>query len=251
MSNTVKFTNKNIKVIAHQGLFGLERGNSCQAFIAAGNRESYYGIETDVQRTADGHYVVIHDENTKALTGTECIVKETSLDELRSLILFDTDMAHDRADMRIPMLQDYIKICKRYEKISVLELKALFAPEHVREIVDIIRDMDHLQNTVFISFHREDLIALREYLPDQPAQYLITSWNDDIKDFVLKYSLDVDICWPALTEEIFRDMKACGLTVNAWTLDDKEMAETFDSWGLDFLTTNILEGTDYNLGFKN
>ncbi len=251
MANTIKFTNNSIKVIAHQGLFGLERGNSCQAFIAAGNRETYYGIETDVQRTADGHYVVIHDDNTKNLTGVDRAVKDTTLEELRSMLLFDTDMSHDRADMRIPTLQDYIKLCKKYEKVSILELKALFTKEQVREIVDIIKEMDHLHNTVFISFHREDLIALREYLPDQPAQYLITAWNDDIKDFVLKYSLDIDICWPALTDDIFREMKACGLTVNAWTLDDKDLAEKLDSQGLDFLTTNILEGTNSNLGFKN
>jgi glycerophosphoryl diester phosphodiesterase len=35
--NTIKFENKgNIKMIAHRGLSGLEKENTCPAFVAAG-----------------------------------------------------------------------------------------------------------------------------------------------------------------------------------------------------------------------
>ncbi len=250
MPTTIKFQNNHIKVIAHQGLFGLERGNSNQAFIAAGNRETYYGVETDVQRTVDGHYVVIHDTNTKNLTGVERIVSETTFEELRSLLLFDMDMSHDRIDLRIPTLQEYIKICKYYEKVSILEIKEPMAPAHCREIADILRDMGHLHNTVIISFHRENLVALREYLPEQPMQYLTTAWNEDVRDFVVKYNLGVDIRWPDLDEKTFREIKALGLEVNTWNLDDPARAEMYDDWGLDYITTNILEGRNANTGFK-
>ena len=49
--NTVKFEHKNTLVVAHRGLSGLETENTVTAFVAAGNR-SYYGIETDMRRTA-------------------------------------------------------------------------------------------------------------------------------------------------------------------------------------------------------
>ena len=42
--NTIKFSKKHVKTIAHRGLSGLEKENTCAAFVAAGNRESYYGI---------------------------------------------------------------------------------------------------------------------------------------------------------------------------------------------------------------
>ena len=58
--NTIKFDNKNTRVTAHRGLSGLERENTASAFVAAGNR-NYYGIETDIYRTSDGHFVVNHD----------------------------------------------------------------------------------------------------------------------------------------------------------------------------------------------
>ena len=50
--DTIKIKKKKVKMIAHRGLSGLERENTCSAFVAAGNR-SYFGIETDVHRTAD------------------------------------------------------------------------------------------------------------------------------------------------------------------------------------------------------
>ena len=32
-----------------------------------------------------------------------------------------------------------------------------------------------------------------------------------------------------------------GLKVNCWTVDDKEKAEELVAWGVDFITSNILE----------
>ena len=60
--DTIKL-NKNVKMIAHRGLSGLERENTYPAFVAAGNR-SYYGVETDVHVTKDKKFVIIHDETT-------------------------------------------------------------------------------------------------------------------------------------------------------------------------------------------
>ena len=61
--DTTKINRGNTKMIAHRGLSGLETENSIPAFVAAANR-SYYGIETDVHRTGDGRFVIIHDDAT-------------------------------------------------------------------------------------------------------------------------------------------------------------------------------------------
>ena len=44
MGNTVKIDSGKTKMIAHQGLYGLERGNTNMAFVAAGNREKYFPV---------------------------------------------------------------------------------------------------------------------------------------------------------------------------------------------------------------
>lgn len=241
MANTVKIDSKNTKMVAHQGLFGLERGNTNLAFVAAGNREKYFGIETDVHRTKDGRYVCIHDSNTLGVSGIDMDVEGSAFDELRSVCLYDVSGKTGRVDVRIPSLEEYIGICKYYGKKSVLELKTPFTDAEVKEIIDVIGGLGHLEDTIFISFHREDMIAVRKFLPDSKAQFLVTAWNEDIKKFVTDNHVDIDIAWPAVTRENFDDMKACGIEVNIWTVDDPAMAERFAQWGADYITTNILE----------
>lgn len=53
LKDTLRLGLQGVNMIAHRGVSGLERENTCAAFVAAGNR-SYYGIETDIHRTADG-----------------------------------------------------------------------------------------------------------------------------------------------------------------------------------------------------
>ena len=54
MKDTLHLADPKPRMVAHRGTSGLELENTNSAFVAAGNR-SYFGIETDVHRTADGH----------------------------------------------------------------------------------------------------------------------------------------------------------------------------------------------------
>ena len=74
-------------MIAHRGVSGLEKENTCSAFVAAGNR-SYYGIETDVHLTADGRFIICHDNDLKRVAGEDVTIENTTFDELRKIVLF-------------------------------------------------------------------------------------------------------------------------------------------------------------------
>ena len=119
--NTVKVNRGQTQMIAHRGVSWLERENTNAAFIAAGNR-SYYGIETDVHVTKDGKFVIIHDETTERVSLGEynINVEESDYSEVEKIVLPDLDNTTDRKDIRIPLLSEYIKICKKYEKTCVL-----------------------------------------------------------------------------------------------------------------------------------
>lgn len=73
--DTVKIKSNLVNMIAHRGLSGLERENTFPAFVAAGNR-SYFGIETDVRKTKDGKFIIIHDNN----------IDRVSLGELKQML---------------------------------------------------------------------------------------------------------------------------------------------------------------------
>ena len=99
--DTVKFDKKDVKVIAHRGLSGIETENTNSAFVAAGNR-SYWVIETDVHKTVDGVYVIFHDDNTGRMTNKNLVVEEVTYKKLCKLTLNDVIGKQGRRDLIIP-----------------------------------------------------------------------------------------------------------------------------------------------------
>lgn len=238
--NTIKFESGNTKVVAHRGLSGIERENTNAAFVAAGNR-SYYGIETDIHRTGDGKFVVNHDNHLTRVAGENIPVEEVSLSVLQNVVLWDKDDTKDRVDLRPATLENYISICKRYEKHAVLELKSEFTDEEVERFIGIIKSYDYLDNVTFIAFDYENLVKVRRILPTQSVQFLFKEFTDEIIENVTRDKMDVDVYHKALTKEIIDQLHAAGIKVNCWTVDQKEDAERLVSWGIDYITTNILE----------
>ena len=238
--NTIKFKNKDTKVIAHRGLSGIETENTNAAFIAAGNR-SYYGIETDIHRTADGRFIVNHDNNLMRVAGEDIDVETSTLSTLQSIVLYDKDGSKDRADLRPCTLENYISICKKYGKHCVLELKSNFTDEETTRFIDIIKGCEYLDDTTFISFDYENLVKIKNILPQQSVQFLFGEFTDGLIEKLVADKMDVDVYYKALNKEIIDVLHDAGLKVNCWTVDEKEIAEQLAKWGVDYITSNILE----------
>lgn len=238
MHDTIKLA-LGTKMIAHRGVSALERENSHAAFVAAGNR-SHYGIETDVHVTKDEKYIIIHDDTTQRVTGVKGTVEEMTFDQLRALTLTDLD-GSPRKDLTLPSLEEYIRICKKYDKQSVLELKNHMEPRHISAIVELIRSEGWLERTTFISFDLPNMLCLRSLLPDQPLQYLVNSITNDLLDILRDNKLDLDIRFPNLTREFLDACHQNGILVNVWTVDSIDNARRLADWGVDFMTSNGLE----------
>ena len=239
--NTIKFENKgDIKMIAHRGVSGLERENTCPAFVAAGVK-SYYGIETDVHVTADGKFIVCHDDDLKRVAGVDMVIEKSNFDDLRKVRMKDVDGKTNRADLFLPTLEEYISICRKYDKQAVLELKNEMPKEKVWEIAEIIVQMDWFSRTTFISFAGNNLVWLRKKYFQSDAQFLSETFDENVLSFILTNGFDADLCGWCLTKEVVDTLHAAGRKVNVWTLDSLEHAEMARAAGVDFITTNILE----------
>lgn len=238
--NTIKFDKKQTKVIAHRGLSGIELENTNSAFVAAGNR-SYFGIETDIYRTNDGFFVIGHDDNYKRLCGEEIFLEKVSLSTLQGLVFFDKDGTKSRCDLRPSRLENYISIVKKYEKHAVLELKSDFTMEEIEKIIEIIKQYDYLDKLTFISFNYENLLKVKKLLPNQSAEYLFWKITEEEIERLKRDNINVDVWCKELTKEQIELCHNAGLTVNCWTVDEKERAEELAAWGIDYITSNILE----------
>ena len=242
--DTVKIAKKNVEMVAHRGLSGIEKENTCAAFLAAANR-SYFGIETDVHVTKDGEFVVIHDETLERISLGESVVnvEESDYNDFKDIVLPDTDGSRIRQDIRIPLLSEYISICKKYDKICVLELKKHFEEKDLERLVEQIREMEYIDGVIFISFDFKNCVNARKLLPENAVQWL-TKDEEITEEIIEKLSenkLDIDIYYKRLNAENIALLHENGIKVNCWTCDDKESAENLADWGVDFITSNILE----------
>ncbi len=227
-------------MIAHRGVSGLERENTCPAFVAAGVK-SYFGIETDVHVTKDGKYIIVHDDDLNRIAGMDLKVEQTTFDELRKVRIKDTDNVHERADLFLPTPEEYLSICIKYEKEAILELKNPMAEEHVIQIAEIVKNMGWLERTVFISFVGQNLVFLKKHFPNAMAQFLSSDTSDEKIEFMIEHDLEADYNWNSVTKKFVDIMHSHGKRVNVWTVNTLEAAEKMKALGVDMITTNILE----------
>ena len=242
--NTIKIEAKQTKMIAHRGVCGLERENTCAAFVAAGNR-SYYGIETDVHTTGDGGFVIIHDESTDRVSGgVHCVdVEKSPYDALRDVTLLDLDGRGTRCDLRVPTLTEYVRICKKYDKTCVLEVKNRFSENDLVRLVREIESLGYLAQTIFISFSWDNCTDLRRLLPDARIQWLTDlDVTDEMIAMLVASKFDLDIYFERLDAEKVAKLHDAGIAVNCWTVDNAAIGQSLVDMGVDFITTDILEG---------
>ncbi len=106
----------NGRQFAHRGLHDSSKRipeNTLAAYRQA--VEKGYGIEFDVRVTADGVPVVMHDPNTKRMTGTDLVVNEVNYSQLTGLRISGTDQ-------HIPTLAEVLTLVKGQVPL-IVELK--------------------------------------------------------------------------------------------------------------------------------
>ncbi len=263
--DTLKIKNKgNCRIIAHRGT-RLEIENTLGAFIASCNR-SYFGIETDVYKTKDGRYILAHDENTARIAEENLVIEESTFEQLRSL-KYRTGGRYSRKDIVMPSLEEYLDICKNYDKICVIELKKQIGDDSIEEICDIIKKMYSLDKVMFISFDFPTLLTIRRLYPNQRIQFLIDATASTIDDkfangrfeytasdfasnedkvlFMLdtlkKYGFGLDVWDKSVTQQLVDDCHSRGIEVNVFTPNTEQEAQEFIAMGVDFITSDICE----------
>jgi len=132
--------------IAHRGLHDAGAGipeNSLPAFRRAA--EQGYGIEMDVQMTADGKLVVFHDRTLERMCGADLVLTKLTYEELQNYRLGGTqekiplfDEVLREVDGRVPLVIEMkpdgpcikatAKMCKRMEAYRGLYCMESFHP---------------------------------------------------------------------------------------------------------------------------
>ncbi len=169
-------------------------------------------------------------------------VEENDYSNVENIILPDLDGTTYRKDIKIPLLKEYIMVCKKYGKTCILEIKNHFKEEDIEKLIDQIKELEYTDRVIFISFDFENCVNVKKLLPENDVQFLTSKEiTNELINKLYENKLDLDIYYKHLNAENIEILHSKGIKVNCWTCDDKAAAEKLISYGVDFITTNILE----------
>lgn len=187
-------------------------------------------IEIDVQASADGVPVLMHDLTVERTTNGTGAVAELTLAQLREL---------DASGEPPPTLAEVLALT-RGRVLLVAEIKQ---PGVEPLVAEVVRQADALGDVMVWSFFPQALAAMRAEEPRLPggllvAGEMVSKWPQ-MRDLALRTGLQaVSVFCFGITEEIRRDTQRSGLALYAWTADPEAEIARLIALGVDGVCSN-------------
>ena len=228
-----------ITIIAHRGASHWAPENTL-ASVELAWQLGADAVEVDVHLTQDGRIVAIHDLTTDRTAGLHLEVAATVSSQLRRLDV--GRYKHPRfAGERIPYLEEVLQTVPPDRQLFV-EIKC--GPQILPPLARTIAGSGKRSQIVLIGFDLDTMKAAKEMMPDVPALWLcdkrlLVSYSRSIAERAKAGGVDgLDVHWSGLTQRFIRTVKAAGLQLYVWTVDDPAQAVRLQAMGADGITTN-------------
>ena len=230
-----------VRMIAHMGYSAIAPANTLPSYIAAGE-SNFWGAECDIQRTADGVWILMHNDTVDAMTDGTGPVMEKTYAEMMELNVNVGNNIDQYPGLKVATLEQYLDVCKEYGLHPVIEIKESADPEYMDEVAAILSAREEKDMFYVISFGREICVRMKTLMPALRVYYII-SYEDVSReniDFALESGLDgmdIHVFHP---EDYVKDVVNSELDVFVWTIDDLDNAERLYNLGVNAITTNSL-----------
>jgi glycerophosphoryl diester phosphodiesterase len=188
-------------------------------------------IEIDVQASADGVPVLMHDLTVDRATGGSGAVADLALDELKKLSVNGEP---------VPTLQEVLDLTLG-KVLLVMEIKQPGIEEHVARVVT---DAGAGDEVMAWSFFPEALAGMRTAGPTIPGALLIgpqsmPDWPR-LRRLALETGLQgVSVFFAAVTDQVQQDCRRSGLALYTWTADLEEHIGPLIARGVDGICSNF------------
>lgn len=226
-----------LRPIAHRGLHDLANGvpeNSPAAFRAAISHG--YGIELDLQLSADGQAMVFHDETLDRLTEESGLVNARTADALATIQL------KGGAD-RIPTLAEVLKLVDGAVPllIEIKDQDGALGPKTGSLEKTTAETLKSYKGPVAVmSFNPHAMMAFHAAAPDIPAGLVTCDFTQDWPNLTEERAIELNgmpdldrigACFLShdiadLTNSRVLEAKRAGLSILCWTVRSREAEET-------------------------
>lgn len=234
---------------AHRGLSEQYPENTAIAFLEAAKSKEFQAIETDVQETSDGELVLFHDSSLKKRTDAEGKIGDYTLEEVKKIRIDNASNSEIYPNERIPLLSDYLEICKEYQKIPYIELKSI-SFEGMKKLLQILKEggWDE-RRCVITTFVKEYIPQFRSLNDSYPMEFMVDKKEsyemEEIIEFLGAYpNMGFRPNAYVITKEEVELCQKNGLLIEAYGLKagDKEMFHQLKRIGVLGVTCNDYAG---------
>jgi len=219
---------------AHRGASEYAPENTLCSFYL-GLLQGANGIETDVQRTKDGHLVLFHDDTVDRVTDGSGRVEDFTLNELKELKVYGNSTAgfFDR----IVTFEEFLDKFSCYGISFAVELKGKGVEKDTLELVKKYGIMD---KTTFTSF-KFDYIAKIKSLDSSARTGWLTNvpTDEETESFIATGGEEIAPKAELIDEEMCRKWRQKGLGIRAWGVLNTALMKKMCALGVDGMTVNF------------
>ena len=230
-------------VTAHRGNSGEFPENTLPAFTSGIDVGADW-IELDVFRTKDGKLVVIHDRTTERVGDKNVSVTDSSYQEL-----LEVDVATDfrrRFDKSVeecpaqkcPLLEDVLHLVMRQDRTRVSIQPKL---DCVAEAIALVKKLKAARWVGFNDGNQQLMVEAKRLAPEIPVFWdrgADTDIQEDIRIAKHHGFAALVLHFSGVTPEKARQIKAAGLVVGAWTVNDRSAMEKLLEMGVERIYTD-------------
>jgi len=224
--------------VAHRGASYLAPENTLASIKLAWELGAD-GAECDVLLTADDRVVLFHDKSTRKLTGENLNIKESTWEQLKTLVIIPRESNRpEYTNETIPLLEDVLGTIPE-DRMLVIEIKT--GPEILPHLQKVITEHWKSGKISFIAFDFETIRQAKLLYPEVPCYYLSMLKPDFNKHFeaAIESGLDgFDLRHNIIDKDLMNRCRAAGLDVWCWTVNDPETAIKMKQLGVSAVTTD-------------
>ena len=231
----------NFNKVAHRGFSAMAPENTLVAYRVAKERGFNY-VETDVQITRDGKFVIFHDETLDRITDGTGRLRDKTLSELKTLKIDAGPGVDKYPNEKIATLEEFLILCKELELFPVIELTPTitWAEQNVKDFLAIVEKYDMIQNIVIISFSKEALQLVRNENDYIPFHYLADVTEENLSVCLSLKNTTISCSLEQYTNDKLNLAKSRNVKLAVWVVNKWENYLDLKSKGVLNITTDTI-----------
>ena len=232
--------------VGHRGSYkGVS--NTVEAFRNGVDVYGYTGLECDVRVTADGKYVIMHDETTNSLGGNLTVATAT-LEQLKAETLTQTRGGVTYTG-QICTIEEYLDICNEKNVFPIIELKWSTGINsndmtNFPGLYALVKSKGLDDKVVFLTSMQKSLEYVKTNYPTAKCQYLISTYSDERFEWCKKWNIEPSMSVGSFDFATTKKFHHAGFNVACWTVNSLANYNNYGNMGVYMMTCDYLEPSD-------